>query len=299
MVHRKRLNIMEFNQIRYFLAVADTLNFTQAADHCAVSQPALSKAIRKLEDSLGAELFDRNAQPLALTPFGQTMRVHFERVEDSRRKAQEAAKFASHGENQRLDIGVMCTIGPSRFHSFLQHFQSDHPKVEITLHDIVAAHVEELLLGGSLDCVLCIRDTDHDIRFGCIDLFEEPMVVAFPKDHRFGTYQSVPTREIAKEPYLDRLHCEYREDFMLLTRASGLELDVILRSEREDWILDFLLKGMGVSVVPESSVTSKRIDYRPVEGMTSRRKLKLLYTKSAATQQMAAFSQAAQSYSWV
>ena len=113
---------MEFNQIKYFLAVAKTLNFTNAATACSISQPALSKAIRKLEANLGADLFHRDSQKVELTEFGRTMRIHFERVEDNLRKARAAANAAVGTPIENLNVGVMCTIGPHRFSRFLQAF---------------------------------------------------------------------------------------------------------------------------------------------------------------------------------
>ena len=111
---------MELSQIRYFLAVAETLNFTSAANACAVSQPALSKAIRKLEDTLGAELFDRSGHQVNLTEFGHTMRVHFELIEENRRKALEAARATATSKSSQLNVptGTTTKGDPIVFRSF-------------------------------------------------------------------------------------------------------------------------------------------------------------------------------------
>jgi len=290
---------MNFNQIRYFLAVADSLNFTSAAESCAVSQPALSKAIRNLEATLGAELFDRNAQRVVLTDFGRTMRVHFERIEDNRRKALDAAKVAAKASIEPLNVGVMCTIGPRRFSRFLEALRDDHPHIEVTLHDVTSAVIPQLLLSSSLDCVFCVRAAKHDQRFQVVDLFEEHLVVAFAEGHRFGDLAAVPLAEIAREPYLDRLHCEFRDDFLDFTRGSGLELDVVLRSEREDWILELLANGMGVSIMPATSVPSSPVDHRPVSDLPSLRKLELVMTVNATVSSaLTEFRDAATAFDW-
>lgn len=290
---------MELTQIKYFLAVADSLNFTKAAKICAVSQPALSKAIRKLEDTLGAELFDRSSQHVELTDFGRTMRIHLERVEDSRRKARDAARVAAGAALQRLDVGVMCTIGPHRFGRFLEAFRASHDNIEVTLHDVVAGRIPDLLLSGGLNCVFCARTVEHDQRFLAVDLFSESLAVAFADDHRFGEFDSVPLSEIANEPYLDRLHCEFRDDFLSLTKASGLILDVVLRSEREDWILELIQNGMGVSVMPTSSVGLNSLAHRPIRDLDDTRKLELVMTENAAgTPALSAFRKAAEEFDW-
>lgn len=290
---------MELNQIRYFLAVAETLNFTSAATACAVSQPALSKAIRKLEESLGAELFERDTQHVELTEFGRTMRVHFERVEDSRRKARDAAKAATRALIEPLSVGVMCTIGPRRFSGFLESFRTNHRLIEVTLHDTTASVIPGLLLSGALDCVFCARGNPPDQRFRAVELFTEQLVVAFAPGHRFEALETVPLAEVATEPYLDRLHCEFRDEFLSVTRASGLDLEIAVRSQREDWILDMLRRGLGVSVVPASSPIPETLSSRPIQDLTPVRKLELVMTEAAlASPALQAFHDAALAYDW-
>lgn len=290
---------MNFNQIRYFLAVAETLNFTKAADLCAVSQPALSKAVRNLEETLGADLLSRNSQRVELTEFGQTMRIHFERIEDNRRKALDAAKVATKMPAEPLNVGVMCTIGPRRFSKFLNALRDNHPQIEVTLHDVTSMVIPELLLSGSLDCVFAARGPQHDQRFQTIALFTEPMVVAFADGHRFGDLETVPLEDVAKEPYLDRLHCEFRDDFLNFTKGSGLQLDVALRSEREDWILELLKAGLGVCVMPANSVILNAVDHRPVSDLTQRRNIELVTMDTADTSPaLTDFREAASAFDW-
>jgi DNA-binding transcriptional LysR family regulator len=290
---------MNFNQIRFFLAVAETLNFTSAAESCAVSQPALSKAIRNLEDSLGAELFSRNTQHVELTEFGRTMRVHFERIEENRRRALDAAKLATKAATEPLNVGVMCTIGPRRFSGFLETLRQTDPQIEVTLHDVTPSVIPPLLLSGSLDCVFCAREAKHDQRFETLDLFNEHMFVAFADGHRFAEMDSVALEEIAKEPYLDRLHCEFRDEFLDFTKGSGLELDVVLRSERDDWVLELLRQGIGVSVIPANSIILNDVLHRPICDLTGHRCLELVTTKNEdMTPALRTFRALATAYDW-
>jgi DNA-binding transcriptional LysR family regulator len=290
---------LELSQIKYFLAIADCLNFTHAADTCAISQPALSKAIRKLEDTLGAELFDRSSKGVKLTEFGQTMRIHFERIEDSRRRAQEAAKVASTLKIERLDVGVMCTIGPHRFTRFLKKFQQDHPLIEVTLHDVTGPRIPDLLLSGSINCVFSANSLDYDQRFQVIQLFEEKLGLAFSRGHRFVDFDEISLEEIVKEPYLDRLHCEFRSGFLKFTKASGLFLNVVVRSEREDWIMELIKNGMGVSVIPEGSMDMHGLEHRPVSNLSNSRKLELILANSPdLNPALKKFEESAQNFNW-
>ena len=100
---------MELYQIRYFLAVADTLNFTRAAERSFVSQPALTKAIQRLEESLGGRLFERSKTQVQLTSLGQTMLPNFRQIFDNAMQAREQARRCVSGNAKRL--GAKINVG--------------------------------------------------------------------------------------------------------------------------------------------------------------------------------------------
>src|SRR5262245_64701871 len=105
---------MEIQEIRYFLALCETLNFTRASERCNVSQPALTRAIQHLEGKLGGPLVHRERGNTHLTELGRIMQPYFEQVagqmEAARRRAQSMAKL----KGATLTVGLMCTIGPHR-----------------------------------------------------------------------------------------------------------------------------------------------------------------------------------------
>ena len=167
------------------------------------------------------------------------------------------------------------------------------------MHDVIEAVIPELLLSGNLDCIICARAENHDQRFQAISLFKENMVVAFADGHRFSEFETVSLVELTEEPYLDRLHCEFRDDFLSVTKASGLELNVAIRSEREDWILELVQDGLGVSVLPTSSIVLNTVMHRPVNELGDMRKLELVMTDNAsASPIITAFSDAAKGFNW-
>src|SRR3712207_1377866 len=102
---------MEIHEIRYFLAVCRTLNFTRAAEQCNVSQPALTRAIQKLEGELGGLLFSRERASTHLTELGRLMQPHLEEVLARTAAAREQAGRFLRLESAHLRLGVMCTIG--------------------------------------------------------------------------------------------------------------------------------------------------------------------------------------------
>lgn len=255
---------MDFNQIRYFLALSESLNFTRAAEKCCVTQPALTQTIRRLEDELGGELVCRESREITVTALGELLHAHFEQINRSRQLVKATSKAVALGEIAKLNIGIMCTIGPRVLARLLEDFQAQQPMVSFVLHDVTPNSIPNLLLSGELDGVFCALHCEPLPQLHYTDLFEEPMVVAFPKDHEFTNMDAVPLEDIAKQVYIDRLHCEFREDFLKFCEDEAIQLDVAYSSQREDWIQSMIRDGMGVTVIPRFSLLHPELDYRVI-----------------------------------
>jgi DNA-binding transcriptional LysR family regulator len=148
---------MEIQEIRYFLALAETLNFTRAAERCNVSQPALTRAIRHLEDKLGGPLVHRERGNTHLTELGRIMHPYFREVVEQLEEARKHAKSISKLDGARLTVGLMCTIGPHRLVELFSAFREANASVEIHMKDAPASQLEEALLKGDIDVALFCR----------------------------------------------------------------------------------------------------------------------------------------------
>src|SRR5260370_7246535 len=141
---------VEMHQIRYFLAVCETLNLPGAAGVCNVSQRSLTRAIKGLEDELGGPLFRRERNNTHLTGLGEMMRPHLTQVLIEIDAAKERAKSFAKLDDVELKLGMMCTIGPRRFVPFLQTFRERHPKVNLILQDASGRELQEPPAQGAL-----------------------------------------------------------------------------------------------------------------------------------------------------
>ncbi len=262
---------MEFHQIRYFLALCDHMNFTRAADASGVSQPALTKAIQKLEEELGGALFIRGSGHIALTGLGRVMRTHFERIQDTREAAGRAARAMVELEMVELDIGIMCTIGPTLIGPALSEFQQANSGVELLLHDVWSKRCHELLLGGALDCAIMGRHEPLPEKFEAVELFVEPLVLAMASDHPLAKQHEVHLADLAGCAYADRLRCEFREAFADLLAERSFSVETVIRSEREDWIQTAIAQGHGIAMIPLHSVINPGIVTRRVEDLSIER----------------------------
>jgi len=290
---------MEMHQIRYFLAVAQTLNFTKAAERCNVTQPALTRAIQRLEEELGGPLLRRERNLTHLTDLGQMVVPHFTEVLSGSEAAKTTAKGFLNLDKAPLKLGVMCTIGPRRCIGLLAHFNQHKPGVEIELHESTPARLLDELLEGSHDLAILATPEKIDGRFDAIPLYRERFVVALPPEHRLCAQDAVRMAELDGERYLSRINCEYYDHLRDLRRAQGASFVDAYRSEREDWIQCMILAGMGICFMPEYSPLFPGVQTRPlVEPEVVRDVCLVTVAGRRFSPVMAAFLREAKRYPW-
>ena len=277
---------MEFHQIRYFLAACDHMNFTRAAESCAVSQPALTVAIQKLEAELGGPLFLRDAGRISLTDLGRTMRTHLARIEETRAAAGRAAEALLEDRATRLDVGIYSTIGPCTIAPAIAEFQAAEPEVEIVLYDIWGSKAFDILLSGGIDLAIVASHGPVPAKIRLMPLMDEPMVLALPANHAL-VGQKVRLGDLAGLTYFDRLRCEFRDDIRARMRQQGVAPSTVLRSEPEDWVQHAIADGRGVTIAPRDGIVTPGIATAVIEDLDVKR------TISVATVEGRALSPAA------
>lgn len=290
---------MEMHQVRYFLAACDSLNFTRAAEGCHVSQPALTTAIKKLEDDLGSPLFHREGKRMLLTDFGQLMRPHLEQVLGQAETARSVAQNFHLLNQAPLGVGVMATIGPLRLSRFLARFQRDHAGVEVSVSEGLLDDLTARLDKGDLELAVLSAPEGLPERYRTKPLYKERYVVVFPPDHHMKDMDAIRLGDLSGEPYVDRLACEMRDLVMAACGERKVELYATFRSEREDWVQGMVLAGMGFAFMPEYSVTLPGMLSRPLTDPVVERNVMMVsmagrhYSPAAA-----AFVRAAQIQDW-
>lgn len=241
---------MEMHQIRYFLAVAETLNFTRAAEQCNVTQPSLTRAIQKLEEEMGGLLFSREHHNTHLTELGRLAQPHLEAIYSANAAVLAEAKQYRSMDRAPLKLGVMCTISPARLVGFFEQLKTRVPMLDLMIRDLPAKPLVEALLAGELDVALVALPSFPE-RCTVRPLFTERYLIAFPKGHRFEAMNAIPLAELNGEDYLQRVHCEFRYHFEALGQPKRHNVNVRYHSEREDWVQAMIAAGMGCAVMPE------------------------------------------------
>jgi LysR family hydrogen peroxide-inducible transcriptional activator len=290
---------MEMHQIRYFLTVCDTLNFTRAAESCNVTQPALTRAVQKLEEELGGLLLRRERSRTHLTEFGQLMRPHLEQVLRNTEAAATTAKSFLTLDDAPLRLGVMCTVGPLRCVGLLAQFGKDHPGVEVSLLEGVPAQLTGLIEQGALDLAIMARPRGFEERFKVEPLYRERFMVAFPPGHRFEPLPAVRTVDCGGEAYLMRANCEYGNYWDDFLADHQVDLREAFRSEREDWIQTMVMAGMGICFIPEFSPILPGLHTRPLIDPVVTREVSLVSLPGRRhSPALAAFMRAVMRHPW-
>jgi DNA-binding transcriptional LysR family regulator len=290
---------MEMHQIRYFLAVCETLNFTRAAEQCHVTQPALTRAIQKLEEELGGLLFRRERHLTHLTDLGRLIRPQLEQIWKQTEGAKTTARSFLKLENAPLNLGVMCTIGPLRGIGFVTEFWRANQGVEITLREGVPAELSDLLRAGELDLAMMAQPEPFEERFDVHPLYRERFVVAFPPGHGFGEKNGVRMADVEGESYLLRINCEFKDDLRERREQQGVKIHHVYRSEREDWIQTMVMAGIGICFLPEYSVLLPGLQTRPLIDPEVTREVSLVTVAGRRfSPAVAAFVRAIKAYPW-
>jgi DNA-binding transcriptional LysR family regulator len=191
---------VELRHVRYFIAVAEYLNFSKAAQQLHIAQPPLSRQIRQLEEDLGVTLFLRDKRSVTLTKAGQVFLDEARKLVVQAGHAMEAARHAQQGESGVVRIGIASGLG-----GLVSRVVFDHrkrlPTIEIECRDVFSTFQNEALRKGEID-IGFLRPPLDQISLDCELLFEEEFVVVLPKAHRLAKRRILRLKEIADEPLI-------------------------------------------------------------------------------------------------
>ncbi len=239
---------MEHDQVRYFIALCQTLNFTRAAEVSKVSQPALTRAIQKLEEELGGQLIYRERTLTRLTEFGQAIRPHLEAMLDAAEAARQAARARAGFAPSSLRIGLGPAIAAFHVADAIRSLVSLYPQLALHFEESGTAALAERMLSGMLDCALLADDGPLPARLHRWEIARENCVVAMRPDHRLGNLRSVTVADLEGETLLSSEQCGGFTQ-RLLTSCGDVFVE---RSCGGTWvhILDLVRAGLGLALMP-------------------------------------------------
>lgn len=262
---------MDLRHLRYFIAVAEELNFTRAADRLHIAQPPLSQQIRQLEEELGVTLLHRTKRHVELSEAGQVFLDHARQILRSTEVAAVQARRAQRGEIGRLSVGffehMSYTLLPPIFRAYRERF----PDVDMDVRWFPVIGQADALRRGDVDISFMRPGTDsEDITTEV--LVTEPFVIAVPASHPFATEDSLSLRDCAAERfvmYTPHLAPDFHDMILRMCATAGFTPRVALEVGQVYTCLGLVSSGIGLAFVP-SSVQRIHLDHLVYKPLRSR-----------------------------
>jgi DNA-binding transcriptional LysR family regulator len=262
---------MEMHQIRYFLAVSRTLNFTRAAEECGVAQPSLTRAIQGLEAELGGELFVRERARTHLTELGQRMLPLIQQCYDSAVNAKSLASAIKSGRVAPLKLALSLSINIAIVLPALTELARSFPGLELKFLRAGPGDMKDALEKGSADLAVAGRLRTEWERMDQWTLFTERFVLAVGESHRFANLDKVRVVDLRQEHIVRRAHCESAEELDALLSDLGLVDSQRHEAHSEDDVAALLNAGVGVAIVPVSAPLPVYVRRVEIEGLDHKR----------------------------
>ncbi len=246
---------MEMRHLRYFVAVAEELNFTRAAERLHIAQPPLSTQIKALEEELGAALFLRVKRRVFLTQAGHELLGRARAILSAAHEAKSAARDAAAGVTGRLALGYTASsMFTERLPAAIRRFRATYPRVELALHEMTSVDQLDALDARRLD-VGILRKPDVAPPAGVViePWYDAPFVVALPKDHPLAGRASLRVAQLRDEPFIT-----YPRDagiglywpVLQMCAKAGFRPRIIREAREPSVMIGLVSSGVGIAIVP-------------------------------------------------
>jgi DNA-binding transcriptional LysR family regulator len=266
---------MEMQQVRYFLAVAKTLNFTQAADECHVSQPSLSRAIKNLEDELGGALFRRERALSHLTDLGRLMLPLLTRCHESALAAKALASSYKKTNIAPLQLALSHTINLALMVPVLTELVKAFPGLELQFFRGNASDIVDRLKAGSAELAVAGPLGDSWDRVESWRLFEEGYELVVNKAHPLAMRNRVSFAEITRQRLICRPYGEQAAEIATLLSSHGIEQKSGDHVVSDQDLLTLLEANVGVAIMPQSARGNSTLRGVMIDGLALKRRVTL------------------------
>jgi DNA-binding transcriptional LysR family regulator len=251
---------MDLHHLRHFLAVAEELHFGRAARRLGIAQPPLSQSIKRLEESMGAQLFDRGRGRVTLTPAGNILLPQARDILARVELAERLTRRAAEGGVDCLRVGCMPWSLTRAVPRALRRFKQRWPGVEVRIYEQVSRHQVAAVRRGDLDLgIVSLRLIDTE---GLSQRIVERscLVAAIPQGWAIAHKQSVRLAELAHAPFVvmaPQLSPRSHESFLSACRAAGFEPRIVQESAQPYTLLNMVANELGIALIQSTAAAMK------------------------------------------
>jgi DNA-binding transcriptional LysR family regulator len=291
---------MELHQVKYFLVLAHSLNFTRAAEQCGLTQPGLTKAIQKLEYELGGELILRERQLTQLTDLGKLVLPMLRQTMEAAEAASANATEFRKKTDSPLRIALAPTVSASLLIEPIQEIARAMPYLRVELVEVATDGLSEKLLNGEADAAIAGEESESTAaRIDHWRLFDDRVVVLAPAWSDIAQLPSVSLDLLNQSVWLECLGSPVLRKLWAVCFPFASEPEVKHRGTRAEDMQHLAAAGLGIMLSPEHSPVLPSLVARPIDGNPIRQQVDLLTPcDRRSSPALSAFVKMAKLYNW-
>lgn len=243
---------MDIKHLQYFIEVTNFNNFTRAADHLFITQPAISKMIKNLENELGVELFDRSRKQLILTDAGKVVLEQAKLIDKAFRNLETEVDNLLGLKKGHIRIGLPPIIDASFFPQILSRFHEQYPNITFQLVEDGSKKIEESVQKDQIDIGVIVLPTNTSLFHHFSFLEEDINLIVYPS-HPFANREEIDLAELENESFI-LFNKDYVLRDLIISSCSeaGFSPHIVTESSRWDFIEEMVYCKLGVALLPES-----------------------------------------------
>ncbi len=277
---------MELRHLHYFVAVAEELNFSRAAERLHMAQPPLSQQIRQLEEELEFQLFHRTKRSVQLTEAGQVFLTEAKKILQQVDRSIQTGRQANRGEVGHLVVGFVSSAAYNILPPILQTFRRSLPDVTLELRELTTNQQLQLLLDGKID-VGFVRPPVEPFDIQSEIIFHESLMVALSASHPMRKRAKVSIQALAEEPFIlfpRSLAPGLYDPIISLCQRAGFSPNVVQEAIQMQTIVSLVAAEMGIAIVPASLQNLQRsgVVYKPFREQTPSVAISLIWQQQPA-----------------
>jgi len=235
---------MDIRSLRYFIAVFEERSLSAAAKRCFVAQPSISATLAQMEDDLGTNLFVRHSKGVTPTDSGTQLYPHACKMISEMNAMREL--FSQPANSLDLSVSLMPFLSGALIGKVIKTMLEEVPELKLSLVDDTES--------ADLRFTCSRYKQDDDVFY---PLWEDEYVIAMPTDHWLSDFVTVSIKQIDRQPFISRTPCDILESWNYLVQKSGLSMDVRATVKTEEYALDLVAAGLGISLIPEHSARGR------------------------------------------
>ncbi|MGO4108555.1 LysR family transcriptional regulator [Paenibacillus sp. YAF4_2] len=244
---------MELTQLDYFLTVVRFQHVTKASEVLAITQPALSHSISKLEEELGVPLFERRGRNIQVTRYGRMFAESVERALSELEKGKQALEEQANPDSGVIRVAYLNILGAELIPKLIRGFRERHPKIRFELvqgnHTFISGNMES----GESDLMISSARLESD-DYEWIPMVKAPLYVVVSPTHRLAQQEAVEFMELTGEPFIEVKHyCGLKSTLESCYSQVGFTPAVAYEAEDLMTVAGFVAAGLGLSILPKTS----------------------------------------------